>query len=421
MAIENLSFETSRRAVRKYLISICLVVTLVILAVFGGFYLRTENLFREQLVNNGRSFFEGIVMTRLWLASHEGVYIRKTPGTEVNPYLAAIPGLKLTLRDADGQLYILKNPALVTREISQIAEGKGVLRFHITSLNPVNPSNAPDAFERRALGAFAKGEREDSTFEKTDQGQVFRYMAPLVTEVSCLRCHEAQGYRAGDVRGGISVTLPAGQTLRQMRIHSLYLAAAVMGVILFIVFMVYFIATYFIKDLRLAERKLFDMATTDALTGVYNRREGFRRLEAEALRASRAKTPLSVMMADIDHFKNINDTHGHQVGDEVLKRVASTLKNALRASDMLCRYGGEEFLILATETDLDNVKRLAERLRLIVEEMSITLSEGVEIKVTLSFGVAQYLPQETHEYVIFRADQALYQAKQNGRNRVCVG
>lgn len=420
MAERNVFSESSRTAVRKYLIGICLVVALIILSVFWGFHVRSEALFREQLIQNGRAFFEEIVITRLWLASHQGVYVPQKPGDEVNPYLKAIPGLKTTIRDASGETYILKNPALVTREISLIAEQRDLFKFHITSLDPLNPGNKPDDFERIALKAFAGGLQEYYAFEETGKGQVFRYMAPLPTEASCLRCHAHQGYQVGDVRGGISVSIPAGDTIRRMKANRIYLAASVFGIIVILVAIVYFIARYFIKDLNLAEQRLYHMATTDPLTGAYNRREWFKRIEVETIRAARTQTPLCVIMLDLDHFKNINDTYGHQAGDEVLKWVSAKMHKALRASDILCRYGGEEFLIMAPETDIEKSTFLAERIRLLIEEEPVNSKEA-QIHVTVSLGVAQYQPNETHEHMIFRADKALYQAKHNGRNRVCVG
>ncbi len=421
MSLTDYSLPASGKAVQKYLMIICLIVALIILSVFWGFHLRSEGLFRKQLINNGRAFFEEIVVTRLWLASHQGVYVTPKPGEEVNPYLKTVPGLKTTIRDAAGNTYILKNPALVTREISMLADQKGVFKFHITSLNPLNPENAPDDFEKKALASFAAGAKEEYVFEGAGPDSHFRYMAPLMTEESCLRCHAHQGYKAGEVRGGISVSIPAGDIVSQMRSNKYYLAAAVFGVICMILLIVYFIARYFIRDLNLAQQKLFNMATTDALTGVYNRREGFRLIEIESMRARRIQTPLCAMMLDIDHFKKINDTYGHQTGDDVLVWVSKALQRTLRASDILCRYGGEEFLILATETYIENAKLLAERMRGLIEKETILIGDHMKISITVSIGVAQYDPAESYEYMIFRADQALYQAKQNGRNRVCIG
>ncbi|HQL00926.1 MAG TPA: diguanylate cyclase [Smithellaceae bacterium] len=417
---KNEPYRSSVKSVKKYLLGICLIIALIVLSVFWGFHLRTNALFERQMVNSSRAFFEEIVITRQWMADHGGVYVEMRPGDEVNPYLQTIPGLKTVIRDADGKKYMLKNPALATREISEIADRQGSFRFHITSLNPLNPANAPDEFERRALERFARGEPDVSGFETHPEGQVFRYMAPLVTESACLKCHAQQGYTAGDVRGGISVTVPASTILDEIRANKIYLALSVTGVILIIILIVSFISTFFIRDLKTAEQMLLSMAATDPLTGLLNRREGYRRIEAEHARAARSGKPLCAIMLDIDHFKMINDTHGHLTGDDVLKWLAAVLKKTLRTSDILCRYGGEEFLVVVPETTIETARHLAERLREIVEQNEIILNGSIRLRLTISLGVADLKTGESYEHLIFRADQALYAAKNAGRNRVCM-
>ncbi len=415
----DFSFKSSTQAVRRYLLGIGLIINLIVLSVFLGFYLRTDALFHQLLIRNSRAFFDEIVITRKWLARNQGVYVRMKPGDQVNPYLKAVPGLKAEIRDENGDRYMLKNPALATREISAIAAREGSFKFHITSLNPLNPENAPDLFERKALIAFETGVRDIHDFENGPEGKSFRFMAPLVTEESCLRCHAHQGYKVGDIRGGISVTIPAQAIMREIRANKTYLTFSVLGVILVIVFFIYFIARYFIRDLQKAEVKLLEMATTDSLTGLLNRREGFRRILAEFSRAERSGQPLCAMMLDLDHFKMVNDTYGHLTGDSVLIWMAGTLKNSLRGSDIICRYGGEEFLVVLPETRLENIKILAERLRRQVEQYEFHSEDLRKMKVTISVGLAEKLPEETYDQLIARVDKALYQAKGGGRNRVC--
>src|SRR5512145_1849967 len=120
MAIHDFSLPSSGKAVHKYLTGVCFIIALILLSVFWGFHLRSEDLFRRQLIGNGRAFFNEMMMTRLWLTSHQGVYVKQKPGEEVSPYLKSIPGLKTTLKDSDGEIFIFKNPDLVTREISMI-------------------------------------------------------------------------------------------------------------------------------------------------------------------------------------------------------------------------------------------------------------------------------------------------------------
>ena len=137
-------------------------------------------------------------------------------------------------------------------------------------------------------------------------------------------------------------------------------------------------------------------------------------MQNEIQRAKRYKRPLSLIIFDIDHFKKINDTYGHKVGDEVLKALSKLIKKNIRKIDFAARWGGEEFVILAPETNVEGAKKLAEKLRQAVE----TYKFPTVGKVTISLGVAQLEPDEKPEDFIVRADMALYKAKEGGRNRV---
>jgi len=164
---------------------------------------------------------------------------------------------------------------------------------------------------------------------------------------------------------------------------------------------------------------------TDSLTGVYNRRYIDRRLLEEIARARRQAYPISFMYIDIDHFKRVNDTVGHGGGDEVLREVAGRIKNELRASDALARFGGEEFVVLLIDANLESAAFVAERIRASVAGSMIALSPELQLSVTVSIGVACLGPGEAEgdpEVVarnwIARADDLLYEAKEHGRNRV---
>jgi two-component system cell cycle response regulator len=171
------------------------------------------------------------------------------------------------------------------------------------------------------------------------------------------------------------------------------------------------------------QTKLAESALQDPLTGLYNRRHFEDRLAAELAGAQRHGRNVSLLLVDVDHFKAVNDDHGHLAGDEALKMVAFVLRGALRKEDVLARYGGEEFVVIARETALQGGRTLAERIRRAVEqsrfawhghEFSLTVSVGV----TVSSGVAPFVPGESEREVIAAADRALYLAKQSGRNTV---
>ena len=172
------------------------------------------------------------------------------------------------------------------------------------------------------------------------------------------------------------------------------------------------------------ERRILELANTDALTGLLNRRAFMERIGVEMLRAQRQKNPLSLIMTDIDHFKRVNDTHGHQVGDLVLQRFAGQLTTFARPYDFVGRYGGEEFVVCLPGTDGRQAGPVAERMRRQIEDMEIMLPDGSgSIRITASFGTAPYSIEsgEHIDLLIKKADNALYLAKKEGRNRVCVG
>ena len=155
-------------------------------------------------------------------------------------------------------------------------------------------------------------------------------------------------------------------------------------------------------------------ATTDPLTGISNRLKFGETLKAEISRSRRYTLPLSLIMFDIDHFKGINDTYGHLTGDKVLVGIVELVSKNVRVNDLFARWGGEEFMIMVTNSALDHARILAEKLRLMIEQHHSP--EG--IRVTCSFGVAQLLHDESEDRFIQRVDDALYLAKARGRNRL---
>jgi diguanylate cyclase (GGDEF)-like protein len=161
------------------------------------------------------------------------------------------------------------------------------------------------------------------------------------------------------------------------------------------------------------------MATTDKLTGLANRQACDLLMPQALAEARRAKAPLLAIMIDIDHFKDVNDYLGHLAGDSILKQLAQAMKGALRESDIVCRWGGEEFLVVIKSAEAAQGQTLAEKIRGTVENGAFRW-QGKQVPVTVSLGVAFYKDGETPEQLIARADQALYAAKEAGRNRVHV-
>ena len=168
-----------------------------------------------------------------------------------------------------------------------------------------------------------------------------------------------------------------------------------------------------------AEKNIRYFAMYDELTDLLNRRSFFKLAERERVRARRRGKPIALLMLDLDHFKAINDRHGHFIGDRVLKQFAVVVKENLRADDLLCRSGGEEFMALLTDVRGEKAVNIAQRVRAAVQEMSV---KGLDADVTVSIGVAMCddLEEGAIERGLKIADNALYEAKNNGRNQVVL-
>ena len=404
----------------SFLLNMALVILLFFSSVFAGLYLSNQRLIESELQSRARAFFQSIITTRSWNAKHGGVYVEKVPGVFSNPYLEN-PDITST----EGKTYTKKNPALMTREISEMARGKGYFEFHITSLKPLNPDNGPDAQETQALRQFEQGVKE-SFGRRDENGHTdFWYMAPLYTEQSCLQCHAKQGYQLGDVRGGISVRFNIDEVERHLiNVRWITIALFVLSSLVLLI-IVYRLIHGLMRKVTAAEDRLREIATTDALTGLYNRRYLDDRLRNEVERALRYRYPLSAVMFDIDLFKNINDTYGHDAGDKVLVKIAWLAREACRDADIVARYGGEEFVLILPNTDGKAAFAVAEKLRVAIMETPFRIDADTSISATASFGVAELPHQEGHEKfdysrLVSAADEALYAAKNAGRNRTVM-
>ncbi|MCG8487824.1 MAG: sensor domain-containing diguanylate cyclase [Chromatiales bacterium] len=231
---------------------------------------------------------------------------------------------------------------------------------------------------------------------------------------------EEPGQRRVGERHWIYLSHISKNKIDELTLKRLVVAAATYLMLFFVTAL---ISLFFARNSvqkKLAYRQLKEFATTDALTGLSNRRELEKVGEREFRRAQRFNRELSVMMLDLDHFKQINDTHNHTMGDEVLRHVVDILANVTRGQDILFRYGGEEFLMLLPETHEKGAKFLASRICALVADNAYE-NEHVRIPVTISIGVGTIeAGDKSYHEILIRADQALYQAKRTGRNRVVV-
>jgi len=403
---------------KSFLINLSLVIMLFISALLTGIYMNGQKAIEMELIGRGRSLFNSIVLTRKWNAMHGGVFVEKTKGMQSNPYLK-----NPDFESADGKIYTKKNPALMTREISELASEESAFQFHITSLKPINPKNIPDMFERDALQSFEHGKKEHHIKENNNGSTYYRYIAPLFTEESCLQCHGEYGYKVGNVRGGISVTFNVDDAERAYRLNNMLVVALFILTAVAFLGVVFRLIISFHRKIERAEAKIRKMAVTDFLTGLKNRRFIIDQLSKELSRGARYKRPVSCVIFDIDYFKKVNDSYGHDAGDKVLVSIGELVEFQCREIDTLGRYGGEEFLLVFPETEIESAEHVANRIRSSIENLKISITETEEISVTASFGISYFNPElgdkvPEVDQLIKLADEALYKAKENGRNRV---
>lgn len=224
----------------------------------------------------------------------------------------------------------------------------------------------------------------------------------------------AAGYYLIFIGFGLSRIIPdAGAGLSEATYQSLLHHYLAMGALILLFFIFARLKHTYMQN-SLETEQLRQRANTDYLTGLPNRRKMTNLIEEALERAQRYSQPFSILLFDIDHFKDINDSHGHDVGDDVLRRIAAIVAENVRKVDRVSRWGGEEFLILAPEADLAHATQFARRLKRVIAEHTHNPAGSV----TASFGVASYCTGDTLHDVLKRADRALYRAKELGRNRV---
>ncbi len=402
-------FNTHRRlkALRRYMLAIALAWIIgVSTSLAWNLYQQSEAI-KEHARLLALASFQKDVLYRRWNSGHGGVYVPVTDKTQPNPYLADNPNRDLTA--SNERLYTLINPAYMTRQVFELQQENMGVWGHITSLNPIRPQNKADAWETRALQAFEQGVEEVSSIEMMDGQPALRFMRPLFVEEGCLKCHAKQGYQIGQVRGGISETVPlkplqgANEGFNQSLLvgHSLIALAGLLGIA--------FATNRLQKEVQIqveTEQKLLHLSTHDALTGLYNRtyfEDTLQRIESLQVK------PVSVIAIDLDDLKRVNDTWGHEAGDHLIQATGDILHQSFRSQDTVSRIGGDEFIIILPATDNQQAAVALNRLRSNVDRYN---SQNPFPTISLSIGVATSLAGVPLSETLKLADRSMYEEKE---------
>jgi signal transduction histidine kinase len=186
---------------------IMMLISAVVIVSFGITFYRTsdfqQDLVLEQAARQARIIHKQILLTRRWVSDHNGLFFFKTESVKANPFLK-----DMEIFDEQGRRLVKRNPAMVTRELSEYADREGLFSYRVTTLQPINPANSPDEFERKSLELFKQGTEEAIEIHADSTGRTLRYIAPLLVEESCKECHNERDYVSGDTRGGLSISIP---------------------------------------------------------------------------------------------------------------------------------------------------------------------------------------------------------------------
>lgn len=386
---------------------------------------------RQEIVtialNVARTHIDKDILYRNWNSLHGGIYVPAASGqARTFHHLSSSTVLEHEVITPKGRRLVLVTPSFMTRQINDLARKENKISERIVSLDPLRSENLADAWEAAALRGFEHGDQETSSVTTEGQVRSVRLVRPLVTEESCIPCHVKQKYKKGDISGGISIKVPMtlfeSATKRQVELlwagHGTIWLLGLTGLY----------AGYKGLSRRNEERAQAEeelnrvnaileyQATTDSMTGINNRRKFLELLHEKIQEAKRYDIPLALIFFDIDHFKLINDSYGHETGDNVLRELARIVTGMIRQTDVFARFGGEEFVLLVHNSEAGTGRELAEKIRSRIEEHKFPIIG----RMTCSFGISTFSQGDSEESFLKRADDAMYASKQAGRNRVAT-
>ncbi|WP_170107649.1 GGDEF domain-containing protein [Photobacterium lipolyticum] len=374
------------------------MITTLLLSGFGLYHLYTDYILKhvEQ---------EAVSISRAFLASNHTLLLPPSKKESHQPNIANIDPQKL---DEAFHNYLLPFNVIKIKVFSM--DGNIIYSSEPSLIGQIDRGNIQ---LNKALSGYIVSEMK-SKDEMVDLENELRFDVDIVE--TYIPIYNSTGLIVGCFEMYQDITGFQGAVVRGVS-----LAVSVLIFIFLMVFLVAFkVVNITTKKLILAQNELQALASIDSLTSVYNRHHIFKQLKVESSRVFRDGGDLSIILFDLDFFKNINDCYGHQVGDEVLHEVAKQIQNNVREYDVVGRYGGEEFLVILPNTDKDSAVEVADRVRQSIEN-NIFESYKQILSITISAGVSVLISSETSiEQIIKRADDALYSAKLNGRNQVMV-
>jgi diguanylate cyclase (GGDEF)-like protein len=410
--------QRDRRRIIRNIVAAVLGYTLMVVLLFVWTLAQLDAETFALAQKEARANFDKDQAFRAWGTSHGGVYVPVTEKTPSSPYMAHIPERDITT--PSGKRLTLMNPAYMLRQMMQQYGDLYGVKGRITSLTPLNPDNVPDAWEQAALESFIDESDEVTEITAIDGMPYLRLMKPMMTRSGCLLCHGHQGYEVGNIRGGVGVAVPMKPYLDVVSGRKINTAILLGGVWVFGltgIGLFGYRGLHRVEERRSYEEQIWAQANYDKLTGLANRNLFMDRMEQALAHAQREGTKLVLLFIDLDRFKNVNDTRGHNFGDALLAEAGQRIKLRMREADTVARLGGDEFTVVLN--DLNKVESAALVATKLINAFNDPFDiDGHQVHVSASVGLTVY-PDDGADLVTLmkNADSAMYQAKEEGRGR----
>jgi len=410
---------------RKYVWLLIAIWTLVtIISLSWNLYERYKNN-QEIALTEARTQFSRDLAFRSWVGSSGGIYAPTNDFTIPSRHLKNIPERDVVT--PSGKQLTLINPEYMIRLVNSSFPNLHGAPTRVTSLNPRRLLNAPDTWESQALKAFNHGKNEVYEFVTFNNVPHLRLMRPLFADAPCLNCHPNQTYKQGDLMGGMSIVLPMtalldisrSQTIVMVAGHSILWLLGIIGL-----FRGRQRLLESINKRIQAEKIIKEQATHDDLTGLPNRRLLLELLNHSHTQCIRHGHMGGLLFLDLDKFKPVNDTLGHDVGDILLHEIAKRLEETLRKEDVAARLGGDEFVILLSDitgihTQVKNqILTVAQKIHLALAKPFVIQNHTLSISASIG---ATLFPQDgiKPEQILKQADIAMYSAKEKEIDMIC--
>ena len=397
------------------LTAVYILILLILISLIWNLFLVSDKT-RSQVYSLADAALIKDMSYRSFVSNIGGVYIKKESDVKPNSLLYHIKNNEIT--SSDGEKLTLLNSTYFMRMVYENdTKNPSSIKSHVSGTFPLNPENKANPWEKNAFKHFENGKKEHSSFDTINGKNYFNLIRPRYAKAKCLSCHTNHQYREGDLMGGVSVSIDYDYYQEKAIFHSTVL---ILGHIIFAIIGLFTIRYYY-KKISSHEIALKYSNNYDQLTNLPNREQFSHLLEKFLIKSQTNGIHGAILLIDLDRFKNINDSLGHHIGNQLIKLVAQRLYQIIGTDGVISRLGGDEFAILIPELDIDAELSMY-KIETFSRQLKMSMFKPFNINnhqlfVTMSMGIVLYPEQGNNAFDLMKyADTAMYLAKEKGRN-----